>query len=127
METLESEKKCDGVLLVATPIRLLAIDLGRLKVFNPIEYDKSRMPAPPVLKEFNLVEKGLPFGRRFFVSESKLYMVVGEKPSEEVPAKELFFPINCRLDESFGLQSRGSFPLYLCFRHHFARLNYRLP
>ena len=103
MENLESEKKRDGVLLVATPMRLLAIDLARLRVFNPIEYGKSRMPAPPVLKEFNLVANGLPFGMRFFVCESKLYMVGGEKPSEGVPAKELFFPINCPLDESFGV------------------------
>lgn len=98
METLETEKKRKGVLLVATPLRLLA----RLTT-RSIIHRNSWMSAPPVFEEFNFVENGFPYRIRFFVWESKLYTVGGEKPLEGIPSEQLFSLKHCHLDESFGV------------------------
>ncbi|KAL6345112.1 hypothetical protein AAG906_013596 [Vitis piasezkii] len=103
--------KGEGVVLIATKQRLLFFDVTKLK---DLPYTDTEVPTPPlpVVKAFNFVEKGFPFGAGFFVWESKLYMVGGEKTRGGLSEEELCTPSNNNLDKSFG--TRGLSP-YIYF------------
>ena len=97
----------EGVLLIATKQRLLVVDLTKLQNLDSTD---TEFPAAPLsaVKVFNFVEKGFPFGASFFMRESKLYMVGGEKTRAGLSEEELCTPSSANLDESFG--KRGLSP-----------------
>eukprot|EP00261_Vitis_vinifera_P031665 XP_019072908.1 PREDICTED: uncharacterized protein LOC109121843 isoform X2 [Vitis vinifera] len=108
-ETLEIEMECKGVLLVATPSLLLAIDPARLTT-RPEKDLKSQMPSPPVFKVLNMVANGFPYGMRFFVRESKLYLVGDEKSAEGVSMEQLYYEEDdIEVDSSFGTQGASPY------------------
>ena len=108
-ETLEIEMERKGVLLVATPSLLLAIDPARLTT-RPEKDLKSQMPSPPVFKVLNMVANGFPYGMRFFVRESKLYLVGGEKSAEGVSMEQLYYEEDdIEVDSSFGTQGASPY------------------
>ncbi|KAJ9703240.1 hypothetical protein PVL29_004860 [Vitis rotundifolia] len=100
-----------GVVLIATKQRLLFFDVTKLEDLPYTDTEVPTLPLP-VVKEFNFVEKGFPFGAGFIVWESKLYMVGGEKTRGGLSEEELCTPSNNNLDKSFG--TRGLSP-YIYF------------
>ena len=88
-----------GMLFTATLQRLLAIDMSKLKIN---QYDPSNFEILPLLvfRVLNLVEKGFPFGMGFFVRDSELYMVGGEKPRRGVSPALLPFYTDVAHDET---------------------------
>ena len=97
MQRRRKKMEGEGVLLAATPQRLLLIDITKLKI-NPY----SELPPLPVFKVVNLVEEELPIGMHFFVRDSKLYMVGGKKPRVGLLPEMLRDRKKLLLDESFG-------------------------
>ena len=113
---LEGQPK--PLLWVATPQRLIAIDMSKLKInhyedasklkINHYESRDFEIHSLPVFRMLNLVENEFPFGMRFFIRDSKLYMVGGEKPRRGASPK-LYRHLKCvGHDESFG--DRGLSP-----------------
>ena len=90
-----------GILLAATRQCLLVIDVTKLKI-NHYQSSKFEIPPLPAFEKLNLVGEGFPFGMCFFVRESKLYMVGGEKPIAEALPEKLRLRLTVDLDESFG-------------------------
>ena len=76
---VEGKPKPKLVLWVATPQRLIAIDMSKLKI-NHYEFPKFEVLPLPLFNMLNLAEKDFPFGMSYFVRDFKLYMVGGEKP-----------------------------------------------
>ena len=102
------EGKPKPVLWVATPQRLIAIYMSKLKI-NHYEFPKFEVLPLALFNMLNMAKKDFPFGMSCFVRDSKLYMVGGEKPKPG--ASPVLFPRQPRKaghDKLFG--GRGLSP-----------------
>ncbi|RVW16072.1 hypothetical protein CK203_022542 [Vitis vinifera] len=93
----------NDVLLIATRLRLLAVDVTKLKILH-YSYTEFTAPTLPVVQVFDFVDGGYSFGARFFMWGSKLYMAGGERTRWDASQEELRRPLGA----GFPLESRAS-------------------
>ncbi|KAJ9703250.1 hypothetical protein PVL29_004870 [Vitis rotundifolia] len=91
------------VLLIATRLRLLAVDVTKLEILHCSDTEFAA-PTLPVVQVFDFVDGGYAFGARFFMWGSKLYMAGGERTRWDASQEELSRPLGA----GFPLESRAS-------------------